>query len=97
VRLVIDAVKVPVVPPEVAHVPPVVGLLVVAQHTPRTVIVSPPSLVTLPLPVAVVAVIEEAAEVATAGAVLPPALYSSAPASFAVEEGLVSPSPSVDG
>jgi hypothetical protein len=62
-----DAENEPVVPAAVLHVPPVVGLLDVDQQTPRPVIVAPPSEDTLPFPVAVFDVIEDAADVVTVG------------------------------
>jgi hypothetical protein len=62
------AVYEPVVPAAVCFEFEVVGLAEVPQHTPLSVIVSPPSEVTLPFPVADVVPILEAAEVVTVGA-----------------------------
>lgn len=60
VNAVIELVNIPVVPVSMVLLPAVVGVEVVAQHTPRAVIVVPPSLVTFPPLVAVVEVIEDA-------------------------------------
>lgn len=56
--------------PSVVLLSLVVGLCDVLQQTPRTVTGSPPSDVTLPPPVAVVAVIEEMASAVTVGVVV---------------------------
>ena len=57
----------PVPVPSLVHVPPTAGLAVVAQHTPRAETATPPSAVTLPPLVAVVAVMALAAVVVTVG------------------------------
>ena len=69
VRPVMAVVKAPVVPVAVCFVSAVVGLAEVEMTVPRSVMVEPPSEVTLPLPVAVVAVIAVTAWVVTVGAV----------------------------
>jgi len=54
---VIEAVNTPACPAEVAFDPAMVGLIVVDQQTPLSVRADPPIVTTVPLPVAVVAVI----------------------------------------